>query len=248
MSYKRKKTDASNAKKFYTTRQIMEITEQRRLKEMAQGREVEPKAKVPEPEPAPEPAPVVEEIKPPIREEKIEPVVNEVQIPAKNIAGVVVLILSIIVFFLIISSKNSEAWVAPLVAELNALIVLGSFCVLNILQGASITQGVVLKTHYYTISLQHDLVALYSLELLIAFAALFIFFHRAEWNKWGKVFMALVPAAIIANIFRVVMSFAYALNYGAEVADRYFHGILVGIVFVIIIAGLMFFEYLSSSE
>jgi exosortase/archaeosortase family protein len=243
MSYKRKKTDSSNAKRFYTTRQIMEITEQRRLKELGAGKDIEPKAKAPDNEPAP----VAEEIKPPVIEEKTEAAKSEVQIPAKNIAGVIVLILSIIVFFLIVSSRNSAFWVDPLVAQLNALIAFGSFCVLRILQGATL-QGAVLSTHYYKVSLQGDLTAVYSLELLIAFAALFIFFQRSAWNKWGRVFMALVPLAVIANIFRVVMAFGYALNYGTGVADRYFHGILVAIVFIILLLGLMFFEYLTSSE
>jgi exosortase/archaeosortase family protein len=234
MSYKRKKTDSASAKR-YTTRQIMEITEQRRL------REIEPKAKAS----SPEPAPVIEEVKPPIREE-IKAVENEVQIPARSIAGVIILILSIIAFFLIVSSKNSVLWVDPVVDKLNALIVYGSYCVLNILQGASV-QGVILKTHYYMLSLQGDLTALYSLELLIAFAALFIFFQKSAWNKWGKVFMALIPLAVIVNILRVVMAFGYALNYGTVVADQYFHGILVAIVFGILFIGLMFFEFLTSS-
>lgn len=215
----------------------MEITEQRRLKE------IEPKAaKAPEKEPAP----VEEEVKPPIKQ-VVEAVEDEVEIPAKSIAGVIILTLSIVMFFLIVSSKNAGPWVDPVVGKLNALVVFGSFCVLNILQGASI-QGILLKTHYYMLSLKGDLAALYSLELLVAFAALFIFFHRAEWNKWGKVFMALVPLALIANIFRVVMAFGFALNYGPEYANRCFHGVLVGLVFVIIVLGLMFFEFLSSSD
>lgn len=215
----------------------MEITEQRRLKE------IEPKSKAVENEPAP----LKEEVKPIIKEE-IKAVESEGQIPAKSIAGVFVLILSIIAFFLIVSSKNSGPWVDPLVNKLNTLVVFGSFCILNILQGSSIAQGVVLNTHYYKLSLQGDLEALYSLELLIAFAALFIFFQRATWIKWSKVFMALVPLAFIANIFRVVMAFAFALNYGTEYADRCFHGVLAGLVFVIIVLGLMFFEFLSSSD
>jgi len=223
----------------------MEITEQRRLKDIAPDKEIEPKTKA---SPNDGPAPVIEELKPPIKEEKTEAIKNEVQIPAKTIAGVIILIFLIIAFFLIVSSKNSGPWMDPLIARLNALIVFGAFCVLNILQGASIAQGVILKTHYYMLSLQGDMVALYSLELLIAFAALFIFFHRAEWNKWSKVFMALVPLAVIANILRLVLAFGYALNYGTGIADRYFHGILVGIVFIIILLGLVFFEYLTSSE
>jgi len=244
MSYKRKKTDSKLAKRIYTTRQIMEITEQRRLKEIAAGKEPEIKEMAPQPEPEP----VKEAIKPPIKEEIPEPVKIEDKIPAKSIIGIITLIFSLIAFFLIMTSKYSEAWVNPVAGKLNALIIYGSYSALNMLQRASITQGGILRTHYYKVSLQGDLTALYSLELLIAFAALFIFFQKASWNKWGRVFMALVPLAVIANIFRVVMAFGYALNYGAVIADRNFHGILVGVVFVIILLGLMFFEYLTSSE
>lgn len=236
MSYKRKKTDSKLAKRIYTTRQIMEITEQRRLKELAEGKEPEVKEKAPQPEPEP----VQEIIKPAVREVIPEPEKTEVKIPARSIIGIFTLVFSLIAFFLIFTSQLSQPWIGPVAGKLNALIIYGSYSGLSLLQRASITPAGVLSTHYYKVSLQGDLTALYSLELLIAFAALFVFFQKAAWNKWGKVFMALVPLAVIANIFRVVMAFGYALNYGPGIADRYFHGILVGVVFVIILLGLMF--------
>ena len=250
MSYKRKKTDSKVAKRIYTTRQIMEITEERRLKEMSAGKEAEPKAKAEVEAEAPEIElpPAKQELDLPIKEEVAEDIKSEINIPAKSIIGISTLILSLIAFFLIVSSRFSEALVNPVVDRLNALIVYGSYFVLNILQGASVSKGDILSTHYFKLSLQGDLTVLYSLELLIAFAALFIFFQKTAWAKWGRVFMALIPVAVIANIFRVVMAFGLAMNDGPAFADRNFHGILVGVVFVVILLGLMFFEYLTSSD
>jgi exosortase/archaeosortase family protein len=226
----------------------MEITEKRRLKEDPAGKETEPKAKPAENEPVPAAEDLNLPLSVPVNEENAEAIKSENYIPAHSIAGIIVLILSLIAFFLMVSSKYAETLVDPAVAALNTLIVYGSFFVLNILQGASSVQGVILNTHYYKISLQGDLAALYSLELLIAFAALFAFFQKTALVKWGKVFLALVPLAVIANIFRVVMAFGIALNNSPALADRCFHGILTGIVFAIILLGLMLFEYLSSSD
>ncbi len=248
MSYKRKKTDSKLAKRIYTTRQIMEITEERRLKEISAGKAAEPKDKAEVEATEVEQPTVKQETDLPVKEENTEAVKSEINIPAKSIIGISTLIFSLIAFFLIVSSKFAEALVNPVVDRLNALIVYGSYFVLNALQGASVSKGDILSTHYFKVSLQGDLTVLYSLELLIAFAALFIFFQKAAWAKWGRVFMALIPVAVIANIFRVVMAFGLAMNDGPAFADRNFHGILVGVVFVIILLGLMFFEYLASSE
>jgi exosortase/archaeosortase family protein len=241
MRPKRKKTASSARRHIYSTREIMDITEQRRQKENPAQKEAELK-----------PAPVTEDLSPPLtvpaKEENTEAIKGEDRIPANSIAGIVILILSLIAFFLIVSSKHSEPWVNPVVAQLNALIIYGSYIVLNILQGASTAQGPILNTYYYKVSLQGDLVALYSLALLIGFAALFIFFKKTARIKWGKILMALVPLAVVANIFRVVMAFGLALNNAPALADRSFHGVLVGVVFLIIVLGLMLFEYLSSSD
>ena len=248
MRPKRKKSSSSARRHIYSTREIMEITEKRRLKENAAGEDAELKVMPPQNDLVPAKEGLNPSLSMPAKVENSGAIKSENHIPAHSIAGIIVLILSLIAFFLIVSSKYSEPWVNPVVAKLNALIVYGSFFVLNILQGASSVQGAVLSTHYYKISIQGDLVAFYSLELLIAFAALFTFFQKTAWEKWGKVFLALIPLAVIAYIFRVVMAFGIALNNSFGLADRCFHGILTGIVFAIILLGLMFFEYLSSSD
>jgi exosortase/archaeosortase family protein len=234
----------------------MEITEQRRLKEEAASKEVEHKTK-PQEDKSP---PVPEDLNPPfsLPATGIPRIIEEIKtfssdksekpIPANAITGFLTLILLSITLFFIVSSKFSEFWVNTLVVKLNALIVYGSFFVLRIIQGACTAEGTVLNTHYYKISLQGDLVALYSMELLIIFAALFIFFQKTTWIKRGVVFISLFPLAIIANIFRVVVAFGLALNYGTAYADRYFYGVLVVLVFIFIALGLLFLDYISSPE
>ena len=228
----------------------MEITEQRRHKEEAAGNVAEPVAQVPENKPVPVPDVPVQDIQPPrVKAETPEEVRVKPEIPLNIIAKAVILITSIIAFFLLVSSRTLAFWADPVAAKLNALIVYGSWSFINLMQpGSCVAQEAGLSTSYYKISLQGDMLALYSLELLISFAALFIFFQNASWIKWRKVFISLVPLAFLANILRVVMAFGLALNYGAGFAGRYFHGILVGVVFVIILLGLMLFEYLSSID
>ncbi|MFI5205577.1 MAG: archaeosortase/exosortase family protein [Candidatus Paceibacterales bacterium] len=219
----------------------MDITEQRR----AAGREADPKAKAPENKPAPQ---IIENTNSRVKEENVKEIKSENSIPTIAIIRSLAFILSLIAILFIVSSKFSEPWVNIVAANLNALIVYGSFFVLNIIQGACTVDGLVLITHYYKISLQGDWVALYSLELLVIFAVLFVFFQKITRIKRGVVFMSLIPLAIVANIFRVVMACGLALNYGPAFADRYFHGVLAGSVFVIIILGLIFLEFLSSPE
>ena len=236
----------------------MEITEQRRLKEEAASRETELKTKPPENKlvPVTDTPQKIEEIKrfssepsdPIVKEEKVNAYKSSNPIPANAITGFLALILSLITFFFIVSSKFLEFWVVALVAKLNALIVHGSFFVLSIIQGACTLEGPILNTYYYKTSLQGDLVAFYSLELLIILAALFAFLKKTACIKKGVVLISLIPLAIIANIFRVVVAFGLALNYGAACADRYFHGVLVGFVFILIILGLILLESLFFSD
>ncbi|MBF0570476.1 MAG: exosortase/archaeosortase family protein [Candidatus Omnitrophica bacterium] len=270
MLSKRKKTVSFESRHVYTTKQIIEITEQRRLKMEAAVREAELKAKTPENKPAPvgedlnppfsmpasDAPPIIEKIETSsseladsdIKEENVDGIISKNPIPANASAGFVVLILSLISFFFIVASKFSESWVNTVTVKINALIVHGSFFVLSAVQGGCTVKGGILSDYFYKLSLQGDLVALYSLGLVIVFAALFVFFHKTTWLKRGAVFIFLISLVITANIFRVVLAFGLALNYGAAYADNYFHGILVVAVFIFIVLGLIFLESLFSLD
>ena len=182
-----------------------------------------------------------------VQEEKAEAVESEKIVPANAVAGSLVYIL-ILIALLVFFFKLPAAWVSASAIKLNTLIAYGSFLFLSVIQGPCVVNGTVLNTSYYNIALQGDLVAFYSIELLIVFALLFAFFQKMTRVKRGLVFISLIPLAVIANIARVVMACGLALNDGSASADRYFHGVLAGSVFVIIIIGLIFLEYLSSPE
>jgi exosortase/archaeosortase family protein len=253
MPSKKKKNVSSSGQRKYTTREIMEITEQRRPKRETVSKDAEPEAKTPENEPAPQ---IVEEVKAPdpkpavlrLKEENVKEIKSKPAIPSIALIRSLAFILSLIALLSIVSSKFSESWVIIAVIKLNELVVNGSFLVLKIIQGSCTLKGDVLITPYYKVALQGDWVAFYSLELLVIFAGLFIFFQKmSRINKW-VIFITLVSLAIVANIFRVVMACGLALNYGPASADRYFHGLLAGFVFIFIILGLIILEYLSSTE
>jgi len=265
MTSKRKKS-ASGRRTVYTTRQIMDLTEERRLKQEALSNEAQPK-------------PVVEHKDPEILSEqarfdgdpidlksKIENVPAENTVPKEIKAGnsisvlpiapvpvnaireALVFILSLVVFFLVVSSKFAEPWVGFVTAKINVLIIQGSLIILNNIQGACFAKGETLSTVFYKLSLRGDWVAFSSLELLIIFAALFIFFQKSNWKKRALVFISMIPLAIIANIFRVVVTFGVALNCGTTLADQYFHEILVACVFIFIIIGLILLEFLYFTD
>ena len=228
----------------------MELTEKRRLEREAAGRiaDPKPKFKAPKIEPAPQIVEKKDTLAPElpvtkVQEEKALAIKNNINIPVNAIARSLVYILTLIAF-LMAFSKLSDL----LATKLNTLIIYGSFFVLNIIQVPCIVDGFFLNTSYYSISLKDDLIAFYSLELLIIFTLLFAYFQRITRIKRGVVFIILVPLAVVANIFRVVMAFGLALNDGPADANRYLHGGLVGLVFVIIILGLIFLELLSSPE
>jgi len=232
----------------------MDLTEERRLKQDAGNNEAVPKPAPQEPEDLPVPAldttePVIPDVKAEyIKIENIKSVQRVAPIPVNIITGALVFILSLVFFLLIVSSKFAEPWAAHLTDKINTLIVNGALYVLNNIQGVSAAKGEALSTVYYKISLHGDWVAFSSLELLVIFAALFVFFQKTDWKKRAVVFLAMVPLAIIANIFRLVVAFGVALNCGPAVADRYFHEILVACVFVFIILGLMLLEFLFFSD
>lgn len=265
MSTKRKKTTSWEPRHIYTTREIMEITEQRRLEQDAAAKELESKTKTSENKPAP----VLQDLNPPLLLpvtdnpriiEEIKTFTSQVNVrpsqeikkkdplPDDVIRGLFVFILSLPVFLFMVSFKFPESWVNTVAAKLNAVIVDGSFFVLSIIQVSCTVMGAVLKSHHYKVSLQGDLVAFYSIELLIVFAALFALAQKTTWIKRGVIFISLIPLAIIANICRVLLACGLALNYGIISADRYYHGILVGFVFIFIVLGLMFFAFLFSPD
>lgn len=249
----------------------MDITEQRRLKSDAAHKPVEkvaePKAKDPESEPASpiiepvppiiEPAPqIIENTKtierklavPNVKLENVEVIKSKNTIPVIIIARSLAFVLSLIAVLFIISSEFSKDWAHLAAAKLNTFVVYGSYFVLRIIQGSCTVDGGVLNTHYYKVSLQGDWVAFYSIELLVIFAFLFAFFQKITRIQRGVVFISLIPLAIVANIFRVVMACGLAMNDGPAYADRSLHGILVGVVFIIIILGLILLEFLFSPE
>ena len=185
---------------------------------------------------------------PEIKEEHAPIIKSKDPVPPVAIMGWCVPIFLLAAFIFMASSQFSRSWVSAIVAKSNALIVHGSLFILNVLQGACTAEGYILNSNYFKISLKGDLVPLYSLELLVAFGLLLACFQRIPWLKRGLVFLSLVSLAIIANILRVIVAFGLALNYGATYAEQCFHGALVACVFIVIISGLIFFEYLYSSD
>lgn len=183
-----------------------------------------------------------------IWEDNVEVIKNSDPVPASAVMSPVVLILSLFAFLIIVSSIFSETWVDAVVTKLNALIIYGSFVALSIIQEPYTAVGTVLNTHDYKVSLQGDLVVLYSLELLIILSALLAFFKKTTWINSGVVFMTMVPIVIIINIFRVVVACGLALNYGIPFADMCFHSDLVGFVFLFVVLGLISVEFLFSSD
>jgi len=256
MPSKRKKTTISGPRRVYTTRQIMELTEQRRLKEEAANK-------------VKEPVPVAEDLKlPPILPVASPQIIKEVETFVSQVnvrpsqekveskspfsvfvaKGLLVFNLSLTAFLLMVSLRLPESWVNSVAAKLNSLIVYGSFYVFHLAQLPCILEGSALNIHFYKLSLHGDLVALYSLELLTLFAVLFAFIQKAIWVKRAMIFISLIPLVIVANIFRVLWACGLALNYGTVSADRYFHGALVDFVFVFVVAGLILFEFLAFSD
>src|ERR1035441_454064 len=131
MPSKRKKTAFSTPRHVYTTRQIMDITEQRRQKEERPGKEKEDK-----------PIPVVEELKsePVLPVTEATPDKNAIPanvnpanvnpanaIPANAIKGFQVFIVLLIAFLLMILFKFPELWVNSVTAKLNSMVLYGSF-------------------------------------------------------------------------------------------------------------------------
>src|SRR5580698_10481840 len=117
MAAKRKKPSPSAPHRVYTTRQIMEITEQRRQKEADANRKDGPKTKIPVETPVDKPAPVEENLNlppalpaaesPKIKEEFKEEFKELVKGPYRSfkpdfaLTGRVILILSLTAFLLL---------------------------------------------------------------------------------------------------------------------------------------------------
>ena len=270
MPSKRKKTISSGPRRNYTTRQIMEITEQRRLKEETAWMENEDKTKVktdkpltivedlrlPPLLPVAETPQIIKEVKTFVSQANIRPpqeIVEETKevksadsIPA--LQNHIVFNIPLTAFFILSLLNFSKPWVNAVAAKLNAMVVWASFLVFSIGKLSCSLEGPVLNLPYYKISLQGDRVAFYSVEFLILLATLFAFVQNKTWEKESMVFISLVPLAIVANMLRLFWACGLAFNYGAASADRYFHGILIGFVFIFIVLGLICIEFLSSPE
>jgi exosortase/archaeosortase family protein len=259
MRPKRKKTAPSAPRRIYTTRQIMDITEQRRQKEETAAQEPDPKTGIPEDLPPSLPAMEASQIEEEIKEEAKEEVKEELnegykeeykEVPKRGLkwdialTGRVFFILSLTVLILAAFFEFPKSWEHAIADKINTAIVYVTFLILNLIHGPCSLEGVGLNTHYYKISLQGDLVVFYSLELIIIFAVLFAFVQKTTWTKSGMIAILLVPLAMVANLFRLLWACGIALNYGPVTADRYFHGALVGFVFIFIVLGLTILEYL----
>jgi exosortase/archaeosortase family protein len=156
--------------------------------------------------------------------------------------------LSLAAFFLIVPFKFSQTWMAMAGAKFNSLIMYGSFFILSAAQEQCTIIGGVLRISHYKVFLQGDPVALYSLKVLIFLATLYACIQKTEWSEKGKIFISLIPLALIANVLRVLWACGLALNYGNAFADGYFHGFLVVFVFIFVVLGLMFLEFISSPD
>lgn len=268
MPSKGKKTDSSVPRRVYTTRQIMEITEERRLKSDLANRMPDPEIK----EPKDKPVVAVDDLKLPVLQavtknprilEEIKTFVDQVNIrPSQEITGqfteiksenpmlindglgFLIFILSFAVSFLFLSLKSSGSWMNILVIKLNSLIINGSVFVLNLFHEPVEVKGAVLTTDHFRVSLQDDWCAFYSLELLITFTLALVALKRANWIKNGIIFASLIPLVIISNVIRVVASCGIALNEGIYLADQNFHGLLLGFVFLFNVFSFFFFVFL----
>jgi exosortase/archaeosortase family protein len=181
----------------------------------------------------------------------VEPIEeDESKNPIPNNANKLFLIfnLSLTAFLLMVSFKLPEPWLNSAAAKLNSMILYGSFFIFSVAQQPCSVVGSVLNMQSYKISLQGDLIAFYSLQLLIFLAVLMIFVQKTTWEKRAMVFISLFPLALVANIIRVIWACGIALNYGTATADRYFHGLLAVFVFIFIVIGLILFEFLASSD
>lgn len=252
MPSKRRKSEFQGPRRrVYSTREIMEITEQRRVKRQLVEKDIEPKND-PRIEPPQEvPAQADQDQAPPPLSPVSESPDNLVQVPIPQVTarpGSLVILIGLSALFLILSFIFPQNWMDTLAAKLNGMVIHGSYLVLNIIQGNCRVQGGSLVTHYYKVSLQGDLTSFYSVGLLFIFAVLFSSIQKGSWIKKVKVFISLVPLALVANMIRVLWACGLALNYGIVSADQYFRGVLVDFVFVFIILGLIFLEFLFISD
>jgi len=276
MPSKRKTNTSSPPRRIYTTRQIMELTEERRRKEDALRVEVELKLKAQAQSKMPHAVvddvklvpvlletvspQVAEEVKAFVTQVNTRPPQDEIERPVEAIPQEsrqqssfqkprpLIFVVLIAVILLTVYLNFPESLIMQISSRINDVVILGSAVILNILQGANTVQGNVLNVYYYRVTLQGDLIAFYSLELLIVFTTLFAFIQKTSWIKRSIVFISLAPLAVGANIFRVLMACGIALNDGGVMADRFFYGYLVVFVFVFVVLGLFFLEFLNSPD
>jgi exosortase/archaeosortase family protein len=249
MSSKKKKNTTNPSGRKYTTREIMEMTEERRAKLSPLIKNEEPEAEKPEnkPVPVPEKAIIPSAVTPRLIE---TPPVSKAPSPgiANMIVGGLVFMFSSVFLLLVFPMEVSTVWMNAVVHQLNAWTVNGGYLVLKMLQGPCTLEAGILKTPYYKVSLDGDMLVFYSIEILLIFVSLFAFMQKMTWIKRALIFICMLPLAIGANIFRLVMACGLAMNYGILAADRHFNGILIGVVFIIIIVALMILEYIFSSD
>lgn len=261
MSSKKKKK-SSPAQRVYTTRQIMEITEKRRQKDEAGGpkpaepllkteNKSEAAADLNKKEPAANFIPAQELLGDKTRNSRVENITEEGPVhPPAPIANrsLLFLNLALAAFLLVISLKFPVSWVNAVSEKLNSMIVYGCSLVFSIAHWPCGFKGVVFSTPYYRISLQGDLAAYGSAELLMFFAVFFALIQKTTWPKKLTVFLTLVPLVLFAGIFRLLWACGLALNYNKAFADQCFHGALVNFALVFVVLGLIFVELMFSPD
>ncbi len=279
MSEKRKKS-SSYPRHKYTTREIMDITEQRRVKHEPAPLKAVPlqvKLSQAEPEPLiveeiPAEVPILENlpenlpekpaeklaekpaqavVQPPLQTEPYYPEPQEPPQPKKALskaASRALLYSLALIVFLFDFAKMPLSWVMAASSKINAMVILGSSFLVGLFHDPYSIQGETISTSFYKFSLQGDLTAFYSLEVLIIFALFFAYFQEMTKTDRRVVFYSMLPLAAFANIFRVALAFGIAMNNNPAKADLYAHGLLTVSVYAIMFIGLIVLECLFSPE
>ncbi len=244
----------------YTTRQIIEMTEQRRIQQetaqrVEEARETASKQAVIKEAvenamaeqaaaPAAEPisSRILEEVKIFSNQVDIRP--SDEVMPARAAVkehkdNGTARALPLAALYAIAVFSIPDAWTAALSAQLNAVIVHGTAWLLTALQVPSSTEGAFLNIPKYTIPLHGDMTVFYSTVLLAGFAAPYAYIQSASTVKRWAILASLIPLAFSINILRLVLTAGFAMNFGVMSADSNFHGVLEKLVYVLTILGVM---------
>ena len=245
MTSHKKRTPFIPTRRF-TTREIMKITEERRLKKEAEFEvNEEPIVIKPElpieamtgssPQMIAEVKEFISQVDLQFRPEKAQEPITELSlvIPIIYCAGIISL---------------PYPWVNQAAEFLNGLILKGSFYVLSIPHVVSRIQNSTLILHNYKISLLGDWVSVYSLGISSVISLLLAIVITTTYIKRIFILVSFVPLALAANIFRIVFISGTFFNYGPQVADHYFKDITHFLVMITIVVGLTWFALLFRTE